>query len=93
MFSCALPIFRLHRIFFFLVEKAQLKEGDKVFINGGSGAVGVTAIQLAHKIVGSTGLVVATCSPAKSDIVRNLGVDEVFFFSTSFLKLNTFILF
>jgi NADPH:quinone reductase-like Zn-dependent oxidoreductase len=63
-----------------------------VFINGGSGAVGVTAIQLARKIVGSTGLVVATCSPAKSDIVRNLGVDEVLFFLISFLKLNTFIL-
>jgi NADPH:quinone reductase-like Zn-dependent oxidoreductase len=78
--------------YFFLVEKAQLKEGDKVFINGGSGAVGVTAIQLARKIVGSTGLVVATCSPAKSDIVRNLGVDEVLFFLISFLKLNTFIL-
>ena len=61
----------------FLVEKAKLKEGDKVFINGGSGAVGVTAIQLARTIVGSTGLVVATCSPTKSDIVRNLGADEV----------------
>jgi NADPH:quinone reductase-like Zn-dependent oxidoreductase len=52
-----------------------------VFINGGSGAVGVIAIQLARTIVGSTGLVVATCSPAKSDIIRNLGADEVFFFS------------
>jgi alcohol dehydrogenase len=64
----------------FLIEKAKLKKGDKVFINGGSGAVGVMAIQLAHTIVGSTGLVVATCSPAKSDIIRNLGADEVFFF-------------
>jgi NADPH:quinone reductase-like Zn-dependent oxidoreductase len=64
----------------FLVEKAKLKKGDKVFINGGSGAVGVMAIQLARTIVGSTGLVVATCTPAKSDIIRNLGADEVFFF-------------
>ncbi|CAF0798302.1 unnamed protein product [Adineta steineri] len=61
----------------FLVEKANLKEGQKVFINGGSGGVGVMAIQLARTIVGPTGLVVATCSPAKSDIVRNLGADEI----------------
>ncbi|CAF0798271.1 unnamed protein product [Adineta steineri] len=61
----------------FLVEKANLKKGEKVFINGGSGGVGVMAIQLARSIVGPTGLVVATCSPAKSDIVRNLGADEV----------------
>ena len=60
----------------FLVEKGKLKKGDKVFVNGGSGAVGVMAIQLARTIVGPTGLVVATCSPAKSDIVRNLGADE-----------------
>lgn len=64
----------------FLVEKGKLKKGDKVFINGGSGAVGVMAIQLAHRIVGPTGLVVTTCSPAKSDIIRNLGAHEVLFF-------------
>ena len=61
----------------FLIEKAKLKKGDKVFINGGAGAVGVMAIQLARTIVGSTGFVVATCSPSKIDIVRNLGADEV----------------
>ncbi|CAF4039143.1 unnamed protein product, partial [Adineta steineri] len=61
----------------FLVEKANLKKGEKVFINGGSGGVGVMAIQLARAIVGPTGLIVATCSPTKSDIVRNLGADEV----------------
>lgn len=66
--------------YYFLVEKAKLKQGDRVFINGGSGAVGVMAIQLARTIVGSTGLVVATCSSAKIDIIRNLGADEVFFF-------------
>ena len=65
----------------FLIEKAKLKEGDRVFINGGSGGVGVMAIQLAHTIVGSTGLVVATCTSAKSDIVRSLGADEVLIFN------------
>ncbi|CAF1053582.1 unnamed protein product [Adineta ricciae] len=61
----------------FLMEKAQLKKGDKVFINGGSGAVGVMVIQLARTIVGPTGLVVATCTAAKSDAIRNLGADEI----------------
>lgn len=69
----------------FLVEKAQLKKGDRVFITGGSGAVGVMAIQLARTIVGSTGLVVTTCSPAKSDIIRSLGADEVFGFLLKFI--------
>ncbi|CAF1002022.1 unnamed protein product [Didymodactylos carnosus] len=68
----------------FLVEKAKLKKGDRVFINGGSGAVGVMAIQLARTIVGSTGLVVATCSPAKTDIIRNLGADEEHYSSRPF---------
>jgi NADPH:quinone reductase-like Zn-dependent oxidoreductase len=72
--------FLAYTAYCFLVEKAKLKKGDKVFINGGSSAVGVMAIQLARSIVGSTGLVVATCTPAKSDIVQNLGADEVFFF-------------
>lgn len=69
--------FLAYTAYCFLVEKAKLKKGDRVFINGGSSAVGVMAIQLAHTIVGSTGLVVATGSPAKSDIIRNLGADEV----------------
>ncbi|UJR08752.1 hypothetical protein I4U23_013009 [Adineta vaga] len=60
----------------FLVEKAQLKKGDRVFINGGSGAVGVMAIQLARTLVGPTGFVVATCTSVKSDIIRNLGANE-----------------
>ena len=61
----------------FLVEKAKLKEGDKVFIHGGSGVVGVMAVQLARTIVGPTGLVVATCSPSKINTVRSLGAHEV----------------
>ncbi|CAF0796886.1 unnamed protein product [Adineta steineri] len=67
----------VYTVYCFLVERANLKKGEKIFINGGSGGVGVMAIQLARSIVGPTGLVVATCSPAKSDIVRNLGADEV----------------
>ena len=58
-----------------------------MFINGGSGAVGVMAIQLAHTIVEPTGLVVATCSPSKNDIIRNLGADEMFILN--FLSIST----
>lgn len=69
------------------MEKAKLKEGDRVLVHGGSGAVGVMAIQLAHRIVGSTGRVVATCSPAKSDILRDLGADEVLFSKDNYVTV------
>lgn len=74
----------------FLVERANLKKGDKVFINGGSGAVGVMVIQLARIIVGSTGLVVATCSPSKNGLVRNLDADEVLLVYLSFQEIIKF---
>ena len=80
-------IFLGYTAYCFLVEKAKLKEGDRVFINGGSGAVGVMAIQLAHRMVGSTGRVVATCSPAKSDILRGLGADEVLFSQNNYVNV------
>lgn len=66
----------------FIVERAKLKEGERIFIHGASGAVGVMAIQLARKVVGPTGRVVATCSPSKVELVRNLGADEVAIAST-----------
>lgn len=35
-----------------MVERWKLKEGERVFINGASGSVGVLAVQLARSIVG-----------------------------------------
>ena len=66
----------------FIVERAKLKEGDRIFIDGASGEVSVMAVQLARKIVGPTGRVVATCSPSKAELVQQLGADEVSIFPT-----------
>ncbi|KAF5252609.1 hypothetical protein FANTH_2504 [Fusarium anthophilum] len=51
-----------------------LKEGDRVFINGGSGGVGVFAIQLA-KALGCSHVAV-TCSASNAEFCRSLGADE-----------------
>jgi alcohol dehydrogenase len=57
-----------------LVERAQLKKGQKVFIQAGSGGVGTFAIQLA-KHIGAT--VATTTSSANIDLVKSLGADIV----------------
>lgn len=57
-----------------LIEKAQLKKGQKVFIQAGSGGVGSFAIQLA-KHVGAT--VATTTSSANIELVKRLGADVV----------------
>lgn len=57
-----------------LIEKANLKKGQKVFIQAGSGGVGTFAIQLA-KHLGAT--VATTTSAANIDLVKNLGADIV----------------
>jgi NADPH:quinone reductase-like Zn-dependent oxidoreductase len=57
-----------------LVEKANLKKGQKVFIQAGSGGVGTFAIQLA-KHLGA--IVATTTSTANVDWVRRLGADIV----------------
>jgi NADPH:quinone reductase-like Zn-dependent oxidoreductase len=57
-----------------LIEKANLKKGQKVFIQAGSGGVGTFAIQLA-KHMGAT--VATTTSSANIDLVKSLGADIV----------------
>ena len=55
-----------------LVERAQVKPGQKVLIHAGSGGVGTVAIQLAKHL----GATVATTSGADNiDLVRSLGAD------------------
>ena len=57
-----------------LVERGQLKRGQKVFIQAGSGGVGTFAIQLA-KHLGAT--VATTTSTSNIDLVRSLGADVI----------------
>lgn len=57
-----------------LIERAELKKGQKVFIQAGSGGVGIFAIQLA-KHLGAT--VATTTSTANFDLVKSLGADIV----------------
>lgn len=57
-----------------LIEKANLKKGQKVFIQAGSGGVGIFAIQLA-KHLGA--FVATTTSTANVDWVKRLGADIV----------------
>lgn len=62
-----------------LVEKANLKKGQKVFIQAGSGGVGTFAIQLA-KHLGAT--VATTTSTANVALVKSLGADVVIDYKT-----------
>jgi NADPH:quinone reductase-like Zn-dependent oxidoreductase len=57
-----------------LIEKGQLKKGQKVLIHAGSGGVGTFAIQLA-KHVGAT--VATTTSERNIELVKRLGADIV----------------
>src|SRR5205814_9422606 len=57
-----------------LIERANLKQGQKVLIHAGSGGVGTFAIQLA-KHIGAT--VATTTSTANVDLVKSLGADVV----------------
>ncbi|KAJ4251015.1 hypothetical protein NW762_011665 [Fusarium torreyae] len=58
----------------------HVKSGDKVFLNGGSGGVGLWGVQIA-KALGCH--VTVTCSTQKADLVRSLGADDVIDYKTS----------
>ena len=57
--------------------KVPLSKGQSIFINGGSGGVGLFAVQIAHTIVGETGHVVASCSARNVTLVKQVGAAEV----------------
>ena len=59
----------------FLRNKAKLRQGDHVLIYGASGSVGTAAVQIA-KAMGAT--ISAVCSAKNSELVRELGADQVF---------------
>ena len=57
-----------------LFRDAKLEPGQSVFVNGGSTAVGIFAIQLA-KALGCT--VGASASGKKEEFLKGLGIDRV----------------
>ncbi|UZX05228.1 NAD(P)-dependent alcohol dehydrogenase [Arthrobacter sp. CDRTa11] len=61
------------------LNRAGLKPGDTVLINGASGAVGTAAVQLAKQ---SGAHVTAVCSDAGRELVTSLGADRVIDYST-----------
>ncbi|MEJ6399423.1 NAD(P)-dependent alcohol dehydrogenase [Yoonia sp. 208BN28-4] len=63
----------------FLVNKAKLQSGDKILINGASGAVGSASVQIA-KHFGAH--VTAVSSGKNADLVRSLGADRVIDYRT-----------
>ncbi|GET86524.1 zinc-binding dehydrogenase-like protein [Leishmania tarentolae] len=57
-----------------LFDKLRIEPGRSIFVDGASGAVGSSAVQLAHHM----GLYVfASCSPSNADYVRSIGADQV----------------
>ena len=56
-----------------LVDRAQVKPGQKVLVHAGSGGLGSTVIQLAKHL----GATVTTASGQNAELVRSLGADVV----------------
>lgn len=54
--------------------KPYVKEGGKVFINGGSGGTGVFCIQIAKLL---DCYITSACSSAKIDLCKSLGADKI----------------
>ena len=63
-----------------LVRKAQLKSGEILFVNGGSGGVGSCVVQMA-KSMGAK-VITTAGSDAKADACRQLGADVVINYQT-----------
>ncbi|MBT7080932.1 MAG: NAD(P)-dependent alcohol dehydrogenase, partial [Chloroflexi bacterium] len=71
--AAAIP-FSAYTALFFLRDTAKVQPGQKVLINGASGAVGVAAIQIARHFGAE---VTGVCSNTNLELVKSLGADKV----------------
>jgi NADPH:quinone reductase-like Zn-dependent oxidoreductase len=65
----------------YLVQLAKVKPGEKVLINGASGAVGSAMVQIAKQYCNAH--VTGVCSTGNVDLVKSLGSDEVIDYTTN----------
>lgn len=70
----------------FFRDIRPVRSGERVLINGASGAVGTTAVQVASHYGAH---VTAVCSAGNADLVRSLGADEVIDYATTDFTLGS----
>jgi len=63
-----------------LIDRARIQPGERVLVHGGAGAVGLYAVQLAHR---HGAHVIATVSAHDVDFVKRLGADEAIDYKAS----------
>jgi len=68
------------------INKVKLKEGDKILVNGVTGAIGYAAIQL---LLNKGYHLTAVCGTENIELIKSLGVEEVVDYKlTDFTKLG-----